>query len=119
MCLISVPYSHADRLQLREPVLPENYRSLAVDNLHKTRGRGVAEAKSGLRADPQSEAACFHVPKGHVWLEGDNLRNSTDSRCYGPVPYGLIRGRICFKIWPLNDFGFLRASPNANRFLDD
>uniref|UniRef100_A0A8V0ZH52 Mitochondrial inner membrane protease subunit n=1 Tax=Gallus gallus TaxID=9031 RepID=A0A8V0ZH52_CHICK len=37
------------------------------------------------------------VPKGHVWLEGDNLRNSTDSRCYGPVPYGLIRGRICFK----------------------
>ncbi|NXC18973.1 IMP1L protease, partial [Corythaeola cristata] len=59
------------------------------------------------------------VPKGHVWLEGDNLRNSTDSRCYGPVPYGLIRGRICFKIWPLNDFGFLRASPNSHRFLDD
>ncbi|XP_009332783.1 PREDICTED: mitochondrial inner membrane protease subunit 1 isoform X2 [Pygoscelis adeliae] len=60
-----------------------------------------------------------YVPKGHVWLEGDNLRNSTDSRCYGPVPYGLIRGRICFKIWPLNDFGFLRASPNGHRFLDD
>uniref|UniRef100_A0A674GDG9 Mitochondrial inner membrane protease subunit n=1 Tax=Taeniopygia guttata TaxID=59729 RepID=A0A674GDG9_TAEGU len=39
-----------------------------------------------------------YVPKGHVWLEGDNLRNSTDSRCYGPVPYGLIRGRICLKI---------------------
>ncbi|XP_074811241.1 mitochondrial inner membrane protease subunit 1 [Natator depressus] len=60
-----------------------------------------------------------YVPKGHVWLEGDNLRNSTDSRCYGPVPYGLIRGRICFKIWPLNDLGFLRASPNGHRFLDD
>ncbi|NXU51847.1 IMP1L protease, partial [Turnix velox] len=60
-----------------------------------------------------------YVPKGHVWLEGDNLRNSTDSRCYGPVPYGLIRGRICFKIWPLNDIGFLRASPNGHRFLDD
>ncbi|KAF4803688.1 Mitochondrial inner membrane protease subunit 1 [Turdus rufiventris] len=60
-----------------------------------------------------------YVPKGHVWLEGDNLRNSTDSRCYGPVPYGLIRGRICLKIWPLTDFGFLRASPNGHRFLDD
>ncbi|EQB79178.1 hypothetical protein CB1_056579052 [Camelus ferus] len=37
------------------------------------------------------------VPTGHVWLEGDNLQNSTDSRYYGPVPYGLIRGRIFFK----------------------
>ncbi|XP_074129034.1 mitochondrial inner membrane protease subunit 1 isoform X2 [Sminthopsis crassicaudata] len=60
-----------------------------------------------------------YVPRGHVWLEGDNLQNSTDSRFYGPVPYGLIRGRICLKIWPLNDFGFLRDSPNAHRFSDE
>ncbi|XP_061670286.1 mitochondrial inner membrane protease subunit 1 isoform X6 [Syngnathoides biaculeatus] len=38
-----------------------------------------------------------YVPKGHVWLEGDNLGNSTDSRSYGPVPYALIRGRVCLK----------------------
>lgn len=38
------------------------------------------------------------VPKGHVWLEGDNLMNSTDSRNYGPIPYGLIRGRVCLKV---------------------
>lgn len=38
------------------------------------------------------------MPTGHVWLEGDNLQNSTDSRYYGPVPYGLIRGRIFFKV---------------------
>ncbi|XP_051885340.1 mitochondrial inner membrane protease subunit 1 isoform X2 [Pristis pectinata] len=53
-----------------------------------------------------------YVPKGHVWLEGDNLQNSTDSRNYGPVPYALIRGRVCFKIWPPHEFGFLQASPN-------
>uniref|UniRef100_A0A8C9HXL5 Peptidase S26 domain-containing protein n=1 Tax=Piliocolobus tephrosceles TaxID=591936 RepID=A0A8C9HXL5_9PRIM len=56
---------------------------------------------------------------GHVWLEGDNLQNSTDSGYYGPIPYGLIRGRIFFKIWPLSGFGFLRASPNGHRFSDD
>ncbi|XP_057637564.1 mitochondrial inner membrane protease subunit 1 isoform X2 [Chionomys nivalis] len=60
-----------------------------------------------------------YVPTGHVWLEGDNLQNSTDSRYYGPIPYGLIRGRIFFKIWPFSDFGFLRDSPNGNRFSDD
>uniref|UniRef100_A0A2K6PY51 Peptidase S26 domain-containing protein n=1 Tax=Rhinopithecus roxellana TaxID=61622 RepID=A0A2K6PY51_RHIRO len=52
-----------------------------------------------------------YVPVGHVWLE--------DSRYYGPIPYGLIREQIFFKIWPLSDFEFLRASPNGHRFSDD
>uniref|UniRef100_A0A2K6NAS3 Peptidase S26 domain-containing protein n=1 Tax=Rhinopithecus roxellana TaxID=61622 RepID=A0A2K6NAS3_RHIRO len=57
---------------------------------------------------------------GHVWLEGDNLQNSTDSMYYGPIPYGLIRVRIFWPgIWPLSDFGFLRANPNGHRFSDD
>ncbi|TXG66626.1 hypothetical protein EZV62_007901 [Acer yangbiense] len=33
------------------------------------------------------------VPKGHVWIQGDNLYASRDSRHFGPVPYGLIQGR--------------------------
>ncbi|XP_045888060.1 mitochondrial inner membrane protease subunit 1 isoform X2 [Micropterus dolomieu] len=52
-----------------------------------------------------------YVPKGHVWLEGDNLRNSTDSRSYGPIPYALIRGRVCLKLWPPHSFGTLTESP--------
>ncbi|XP_043992773.1 mitochondrial inner membrane protease subunit 1 isoform X1 [Gambusia affinis] len=52
-----------------------------------------------------------YVPMGHVWLEGDNLRNSTDSRNYGPIPYALIRGRVCWKLWPLHSFGTLSESP--------
>ncbi|CAG0918600.1 unnamed protein product [Notodromas monacha] len=40
------------------------------------------------------------VPKGKVWLEGDNKSNSTDSKNYGPVPIGLIRGRAIATIWP-------------------
>ncbi|XP_072574226.1 mitochondrial inner membrane protease subunit 1 isoform X2 [Paramormyrops kingsleyae] len=54
-----------------------------------------------------------YVPKGHVWLEGDNLRNSTDSRAYGPVPYALIRGRVCLKLWPPPSFGRLSKSPTG------
>uniref|UniRef100_A0A8C2DG59 Mitochondrial inner membrane protease subunit n=1 Tax=Cyprinus carpio TaxID=7962 RepID=A0A8C2DG59_CYPCA len=58
-----------------------------------------------------------YVPRGHVWLEGDNLRNSTDSRSYGPVPYALIRGRVCLKLWPPHNFGVLAESPNDGRIL--
>ncbi|XP_043841664.1 mitochondrial inner membrane protease subunit 1-like [Dromiciops gliroides] len=59
-----------------------------------------------------------YVPRSHVWLEGDNLQNSTDSKYYGPIPYRLIRGCICLNIWPLNDFRFLCDNPNGRRFSD-
>ncbi|KAK6173373.1 hypothetical protein SNE40_016839 [Patella caerulea] len=48
------------------------------------------------------------VPRGHVWLEGDNKHNSTDSRIYGPVPYALLRSRVFFKVWPLSDMGKMK-----------
>lgn len=40
------------------------------------------------------------VPKGHVWLEGDNSENSIDSRTYGPVPMGLIQSRALLRLHP-------------------
>ncbi|KUF99996.1 AP-1 complex subunit mu-1 [Phytophthora nicotianae] len=33
------------------------------------------------------------VPKGHVWVEGDNATCSVDSRFFGPVPIALLTGR--------------------------
>lgn len=55
---------------------------------------------------PSSMASCF-IPRGHVWLQGDNTENSTDSREYGPVPLGLIKGKPFFKMWPLRNIGRL------------
>ncbi|XP_022749335.1 mitochondrial inner membrane protease subunit 1-like [Durio zibethinus] len=47
------------------------------------------------------------VPKGHVWIQGDNWYASTDSRHFGPVPYGLIQGKVFLRVWPPNSFGSL------------
>ncbi|KAG0747111.1 hypothetical protein G6F57_007616 [Rhizopus arrhizus] len=47
-----------------------------------------------------SDRKYISVPKGHIWLGGDNLSNSTDSRSYGPVSMGLIKGRVFAKVWP-------------------
>ncbi|SPO22301.1 related to IMP1 - protease, mitochondrial [Ustilago trichophora] len=40
------------------------------------------------------------VPLGHVWLAGENMANSTDSRHYGPVPLGMVRGKVLARVWP-------------------
>lgn len=50
------------------------------------------------------------VPLGSVWLQGDNARNSTDSRDYGPVPETMLRGRAFVRIWPISGFGFVENS---------
>ena len=47
------------------------------------------------------------VPDGHVWLQGDNESNSTDSRHYGPIPEALVTGTVFIKIWPFNDVGYI------------
>lgn len=41
------------------------------------------------------------VPDGHLWIEGDNPWNSSDSRIYGPIPASLIVGRVLVRLWPL------------------
>ena len=39
------------------------------------------------------------MPEGHIWITGDNLLHSVDSRHYGPVPLALVRGRALGTIW--------------------
>lgn len=48
-----------------------------------------------------------YVPRGFVWIEGDNQKNSSDSRYYGPIPLGLVKSRAVCRIWPLNEIKFL------------
>ncbi|RID68280.1 hypothetical protein BRARA_C00450 [Brassica rapa] len=48
------------------------------------------------------------VPKGHVWIQGDNVHASTDSRNFGPVPFNLIEGKAFLRVWPPRCFGSLR-----------
>lgn len=49
------------------------------------------------------QSSVITVPRGHVWLEGDNFQNSSDSRIYGPVPLGLVKSRVICRLWPLNE----------------
>ncbi|CAG2102551.1 unnamed protein product [Medioppia subpectinata] len=54
------------------------------------------------------------VPRGHVWLTGDNTNHSTDSRDWGPIPIGLIVGKAVLRIWPYEDFQLLDSRPTKS-----
>lgn len=43
------------------------------------------------------------VPSGTIFALGDNRNDSNDSRSFGFVPKNEIRGRVFFRIWPLNE----------------
>ncbi|BAM78891.1 similar to mitochondrial inner membrane protease IMP1 [Cyanidioschyzon merolae strain 10D] len=71
-------------------------------------GQATAEAVFQIHPEivERTEYGSFvRVPSGHVWLEGDNAINSTDSRQYGPVSVSLIRGRVLCRVLPLNAAG--------------
>ena len=52
------------------------------------------------------------IPDGHLWVEGDNPSNSSDSRTYGSIPMALLRGRVLCRIWPLRGEAILvRGAP--------
>ena len=47
------------------------------------------------------------VPKGHIWIEGDNKENSKDSRHIGPISLSLVEGIARYRVYPFHTFNKL------------
>lgn len=52
--------------------------------------------KTNTGTSPPPEPTMIQVPEGHVWVAGDNLAYSRDSRFYGPLPMALILGKCLY-----------------------
>ncbi|KAJ5587440.1 uncharacterized protein N7459_003205 [Penicillium hispanicum] len=60
----------------------------------------------------------IQVPEGHAFLVGDNLPWSRDSRNYGPVPLGLINGKIVARVWPPSRMEWVRNTMQPAQLED-
>ncbi|KAG7869074.1 hypothetical protein KL918_000619 [Ogataea parapolymorpha] len=61
------------------------------------------------------------VPKGHVWVTGDNLNASLDSRTYSVVPLAMIEGKLVYAWYLTGMLSMFTNSPRklANTFVEE
>lgn len=64
----------------------------------------------GVAGDQMNEATT--VPRGCVWVEGDNVNNSIDSNTFGAVATELIDAKVVLKLWPPNELGLIPRGLN-------
>ncbi|CAL9024271.1 unnamed protein product [Prunus brigantina] len=108
LCLAECISTQLDKLGVGDIVLvqsPEVPWKFMTKRLIVMEGQSVTYV-----VDPKNSLRLLwyvNVPKGHVWIEGDNIYESNDSRKFGPVPYGLLQGKVFWRIWPPKDFGSL------------
>jgi signal peptidase I len=80
--------------ELNEPYLPKGVETTFTD------------VPPGCGAPASGVPGCV-VPKGRLFMMGDNREASKDSRVFGPVDEDTLIGRVFVRIWPLSSIGLL------------
>ncbi|KAJ1607780.1 hypothetical protein OJ252_2730 [Cryptosporidium canis] len=65
-----------------------NFTLVSKPNEHNIRGL-AARSPISLQV---------RIPPNYFWIQGDNFKNSRDSRNYGPIHGSMVIGRVLFKV---------------------
>jgi signal peptidase I len=71
---------------------------------------GEKQDEPFIAEDPDYSMPAYLVPKGCVFVLGDNRNHSFDSHYWGPVPEENIIGKAVVKYWPPWRLGLVTAS---------
>ncbi len=94
-----------DRISIMGDRVSINGRQVTETYVH---GLPTTYASCGLgKVDGIDTKSGLLVPKGTVFVMGDNRTDSHDGRCFGPIKKSLIVGRAFMIIWPPSKVGTL------------
>ncbi|TLD18236.1 signal peptidase I [Venturia nashicola] len=76
-----------------------------VRNVKRVGRQKENEGRVGGRMGMEVPPLVVKVPRGHIWVEGDNWRNTVDSNDYGTIPISLVTARVVGIVWPPSRIG--------------
>ena len=62
----------------------------------------IQRDKSSAAANSKAQGSFVDVPEGFCWVESDEPHVGIDSRHFGPVPLGLVKGKAIALIYPFD-----------------
>ena len=74
---------------------------------------GVRLDEPYIKESPNYNYGPQVVPSGHVFVLGDNRRNSSDSHAWGPLHVNAIIGKAWISYWPREMWGILNTPSYA------
>lgn len=110
------PIERGDVIVLRYPLDPEiDYikRVIGLPGDRVTLAQGKVWVNGELLEEPYvasidpGSVLTTDVEQGQYFVLGDNRPRSSDSREFGCVPEGYVRGRVDLRLWPLGRAGLI------------